>query len=47
VDQVSFSFRQTIFGILKTLPVVVRASQNYLDLTYDVDPDITDQIANR
>jgi osomolarity two-component system sensor histidine kinase NIK1 len=42
MEQVSFSFRQTIFGILKTL--VVRASQNNLDLTYDVDPDIPDQL---
>ena len=42
MEQVSFSFRQTIFGILKTL--VVRASQNNLDLTYDVDTDIPDQL---
>ena len=42
MKQVSFSFRQTIFGTLKTL--VVRASQNNLDLTYDVDPDIPDQL---
>jgi osomolarity two-component system sensor histidine kinase NIK1 len=42
MEQVSFSFRQTIFGILKTL--VVRATQNHLDLTYDVDPDIPDQL---
>lgn len=42
MEQVSFSFRQTVFGILKTL--VVRASQNNLDLTYDVDPDIPDQL---
>ena len=42
MEQVSFSLRQTVFGILKTL--VVRASQNNLDLTYDVDPDIPDQL---
>ena len=42
MEQVSFSLRQTVFGILKTL--VVRASQNQLDLTYDVDPDIPDQL---
>jgi hypothetical protein len=42
MEQVSFSFRQTVFGILKTL--VVRATQNNLDLTYDVDPDIPDQL---
>jgi osomolarity two-component system sensor histidine kinase NIK1 len=42
MEQVSFSLRQTVFGILKTL--VVRASQNNLDLTYDVDPDMPDQL---
>jgi osomolarity two-component system, sensor histidine kinase NIK1 len=42
MEQVFFSFRQTVFGILKTL--VVRASQNNLDLTYDVDPDIPDHL---
>lgn len=40
MEHVYFSFRQTVFGILKTL--VVRANQNDLDLTYDVDPDIPD-----
>ena len=42
MEQVSYSLRHTVFGILKTL--VVRASQNCLDLTYDVDPDIPDQL---
>lgn len=42
MESVSYSLRQTVFGILKTL--VVRASQNNLDLTYDVDPDIPDQL---
>ncbi|KAH9929248.1 uncharacterized protein B0H18DRAFT_953709 [Fomitopsis serialis] len=42
MEQVSYSLRQTVFGILKTL--VVRASQNQLDLTYDVDPEIPDQL---
>ena len=42
MDQVPFSFRQTVFGILKTL--VVRAAGNNLDLTYDVDSDIPDQL---
>lgn len=42
MEQVSYSHRQLVFGILKTL--VVRASQNNLDLTYDVDPDIPDQL---
>ena len=42
MEQVSYSLRQTVFGILKTL--VVRASQAQLDLTYDVDSDIPDQL---
>jgi len=42
MDQVPFSFRQTVFGILKTL--VVRAAGNNLDLTYNVDSDIPDQL---
>ncbi|EED77891.1 hypothetical histidine kinase [Postia placenta Mad-698-R] len=42
MEQVSYSLRQSVFGILKTL--VVRASQNQLDLTYDVDPEIPDQL---
>ncbi|TCD64379.1 hypothetical protein EIP91_004210 [Steccherinum ochraceum] len=42
MEQVSYSLRQTVFGILKTL--VVRASQNQLALTYDIDPDIPDQL---
>jgi osomolarity two-component system sensor histidine kinase NIK1 len=42
MEAVSYSLRQTVFGILKTL--VVRATQNNLDLTYDVEPDIPDQL---
>ena len=42
MEQVSYSLRHTVFGILKTL--VVRASQNNIDLTYDVDSDIPDQL---
>lgn len=42
MKQVSYSFRQAVFGILKTL--VVRAAGNNVDLTYDVDPDIPDQL---
>jgi osomolarity two-component system sensor histidine kinase NIK1 len=42
MEAVSYSLRQTVFGILKTL--VVCASQNNLDLTYDVEPDIPDQL---
>ncbi|EIN06496.1 hypothetical protein PUNSTDRAFT_145080 [Punctularia strigosozonata HHB-11173 SS5] len=42
IEAVTYSFRQTLFGILKTL--VVRASQNNIDLTYDVDPAIPDHL---
>lgn len=42
MEAVSFSLRQTVFGILKSL--AVRASQNNLDLTYDVQSDIPDQL---
>ncbi|KAI0031298.1 hypothetical protein K488DRAFT_52367 [Vararia minispora EC-137] len=42
MEHVSYSFRTLVFSILKTL--CVRASQNNLDLTYDVDPDIPDQL---
>ncbi|KAF5345734.1 hypothetical protein D9757_013298 [Collybiopsis confluens] len=42
MEAVSYSLRQTAFGILKTL--VVRASQNNLDLTYDIETDIPDQL---
>jgi osomolarity two-component system sensor histidine kinase NIK1 len=42
LQQDPFSFRQTVFGTLKTL--VSRAASNNLDLTYDVDPDIPDQL---
>ncbi|KAL0957738.1 hypothetical protein HGRIS_001516 [Hohenbuehelia grisea] len=41
-EAVSYSLRQTVFGILKTL--VVRALQNNLDSTYNVEPDIPDQL---
>ena len=42
MEQVSYSLRHTVFGILKTL--VVRASQKNLNLTYDVNLDIPDQL---
>ncbi|THU96840.1 hypothetical protein K435DRAFT_663749 [Dendrothele bispora CBS 962.96] len=42
MEAVSYSLRQTVFGILKTL--VVRATQNNLDLTYDIEVDIPDQL---
>jgi osomolarity two-component system, sensor histidine kinase NIK1 len=42
IEAVPYSLRQTLFGILKTL--VVRASQNNIDLTYDVDPAIPDHL---
>ena len=42
MQAVSYSLRQTVFGILKTL--LVHARQNNFDLTYDVEPDIPDQL---
>ena len=40
MEAVSYSLRQTVFGTL-----IVRATQNNLDLTYDVEPDdIPDQL---
>lgn len=42
MEQVNFSLRTTVFGMLKSL--VVRASQNNLDLMYDIDPNIPDQL---
>ena len=42
METVSYSLCQTVFGILKTF--IVCASQNNLDLMYDVEPDIPDQL---
>jgi osomolarity two-component system sensor histidine kinase NIK1 len=42
MEQVPFSLQQTVFGILKTL--VVRAAGSNLDLIYDVDLDIPNQL---
>ncbi|RXW25113.1 hypothetical protein EST38_g753 [Candolleomyces aberdarensis] len=42
MEAVTYSLRQTFFGILKTL--VVRASQNNLNLTYGVEPNIPVQL---
>ena len=42
MQAMSYSLHQTVFGILKTL--VVCARQNNFDLTYDVEPDILDQL---
>jgi osomolarity two-component system sensor histidine kinase NIK1 len=42
MEAVSYSLRQTVFGILKTL--VLRTTQNNLDLMYDVERDISDQL---
>lgn len=35
MEQINFSFRSSVFSVLKTL--CVKASQNKLDLLYDVD----------
>lgn len=42
MEAVSFSLRHIVFGMLKTL--VARASQNNLDLTFDIAPDIPDHL---
>lgn len=42
MEQVAFSLRGTIYGMLKSL--VVRATQNNIDLLYDVDSRIPDQL---
>jgi len=42
MEAVTYSLCQTVFGILKTL--VVRASQNNLDLTYEIESDVPDQL---
>jgi osomolarity two-component system sensor histidine kinase NIK1 len=42
MEAVNYSMRQTIYGILKTM--VVRASHSNLDLTYDIDADIPDNL---
>ncbi|CED82845.1 protein-histidine kinase [Phaffia rhodozyma] len=40
METAPFTFRPTVFGVLKTL--CVKAAQNKLDLIYDVDPKIPD-----
>ncbi|KAG9021381.1 hypothetical protein FRB95_002292, partial [Tulasnella sp. JGI-2019a] len=42
MEMVTYSLRSTVYGILKTL--VVRASQNDIDLIYEIDPMIPDQL---
>ncbi|KAG8898167.1 hypothetical protein FRC01_011001, partial [Tulasnella sp. 417] len=42
MEMVTYSLRATVYGILKTL--VVRASQNDVDLIYEIDPTIPDQL---
>lgn len=42
MEQISFSLRLAVFSVLKTLSV--KAQQNSLDLIYDVDPAIPDQL---
>ncbi|KAK0194850.1 hypothetical protein F5146DRAFT_1023091 [Armillaria mellea] len=42
MEAVSFSLRHIVFGMLKTL--VARASQNNLDLTFDIAHDIPDHL---
>lgn len=42
VEEVPFSLRSNIFGVLKTL--VVKCTEKKLDLLYEVDPKLPDQI---
>jgi osomolarity two-component system sensor histidine kinase NIK1 len=42
MEQIPFSIRLTVFGALKTLSV--KASQNKLNLIFDIDPGIPDQL---
>ncbi len=42
MEQIPFSLRSAVFSVLKTL--CVKAAQNSLDLIYDVDPAIPDQL---
>jgi osomolarity two-component system sensor histidine kinase NIK1 len=42
IEQIPFSLRSAVFSVLKTL--CVKAAQNSLDLIYDVDPAIPDQL---
>lgn len=42
MEQISFSFRTCVFGVLKGL--WAKADKNKLDLIYDVDPQIPDQL---
>lgn len=42
MEEIPFSLRSAVFSVLKTL--CVKAAQNSLDLIYDVDPEITDQV---
>lgn len=42
VEEVPFSLRSNIFGVMKTL--VVKCTEKNLDLLYEVDPALPDQI---
>jgi osomolarity two-component system sensor histidine kinase NIK1 len=42
MEQIPFSMRLAVFSVLKTL--CVKASQNKLDLIFDIDPTIPDQL---
>ncbi|RKP04539.1 hypothetical protein THASP1DRAFT_33683 [Thamnocephalis sphaerospora] len=42
IEQTPFSLRNAVFGVLKSL--TVKANQKKLDLIYDVDKDIPDQL---
>lgn len=40
MEEITYSVRSAVFGVLKTL--AVKASQNKLDLLYMMDPEIPD-----
>lgn len=42
VEEIPFSLRSNIFGVMKTL--VVKCTEKNLDLLYEVDPALPDQI---
>lgn len=42
MEEIPLSLRSTVFGVLKTL--CVKAAQNELDLIYDMDPNVPDQL---
>lgn len=42
MESIPYSVRTVVFGVLKTL--AVKASQNKLDLLYEIKPDVPDYV---